>query len=385
MPQPTSRAVPGLRPRLPLFADWHKAENRVAGTFGGGAAEVFDLTTVEKGEDTTVYHDWTAVLFRDASLPAFECFPTNDGWATRLERAVRPAVRFAAGDGGPAVHATAAFEAAYQLSPLHPTPEGPEPSPEADLRSLFRGPVLSVLGGRPGWRIQSADGGLLCARRGFADGEAREALCREAAEIADALRTPPHLDEPVLACPPGLETGRQRARLAGAGVGGLVGGVVGFFGSFAVFTAFLFAGGPGDGPGDGPANFFGGFFGSVFGGLFAGIALGVWIGRRIGGRCYRPGASADPPRPEPAGLGGWMVGGAFAGWAAGGATGLVLTVAATAAGAAAWAAPLLMFLPPTAGLISGGYLGQRHARRREARRASGPGGDVQAAGEPGGD
>ncbi len=347
---------PEARPNTPLFAGWSRCQNRLSGTNDGAAAQMFDLTTVSGAGDGTVDRSWTVVVFEQTHLPAFSCLP--DVWWTKVDRIHMSPVNFDPEAGDPMTgHAVAEFQSSYQVC----LPGRATATQEEETRRLFRVPLMAALARHSGWFIQAADGCLVFAHRGIAAAAERASLWREAAELRRAFLA--RVSSAVVSIPPapGMERGREENRRVGRAGGGMAGAVLGFFGSFIGFATLMLnrRGAPS------PYAMFA-FFPVMIGGLVVGAVVGTWVGRWLADRSYRP---APDGLPAPKIAWGWVIAGAFGGWAVGVAVGLTLVTIIGKLVPNGWFLPIVFFSPPLLIVVLGGVAGHRFGRRWQVRRA----------------
>jgi hypothetical protein len=346
---------PEARPKTPLLGEWSRCRNRLSGTSDGVPAQMFDLTTIVRGTESTTERRWTVVLFQETHLPFFTCIPKV--WSTIADRAKTPSVNFDPEVGDQmARQAVIDFQKAYHLGVV----ETASQSDEDEVRRLWRAPRLEALARYPGWHVLSADGCLLFARSGTAAAADRPALWREAIELRQALLAPVSSAVMPIPAAAGMERDRVSSRRTGQSWGCLTGVLVGFFGSFIAFAAVMFSGRPG------PGNVFA-FGPVVLGGTAVCALAGRWLGGLLADRFYRPPAESAPALRF-GNAWGWVVPGAFAGWILGLVIGLGLATTVVPRIPARWAGPVVFFSPPALCLLLGGYAGYRIARWRAAAR-----------------
>ncbi len=343
--------APEGRPGTLLCSQWSRCENRLSGMSGGSMAQMFELTTVSQKGDGSVRRNWTVIVFEQTGLPGFACFPKN--WRTLADRALMSPVSFDPDEGAEATRrAVAEFDAIYQVC----LGETLARSDEEEVRNLFRAPRLHFLAQHPGWAIESAKGGLVCARRGIVPAGDRAALWREAAEFRRALAAPVSSAEPAIGAAPGMELGREGVRRVGRTGGRVAGAFAGFAVGFLVVAALTF----------GHRRMHPFMLAAVLPIIFSAAAAGAILGGRIGGRAADRSYRRNPEAACKVRIGwGWVIPAAFAGWTLGLAVGMGLaTFVEPHVGAVLWIMPIVFFSPGLLGMLLGGLAGQRIARLR---------------------
>jgi hypothetical protein len=347
---------PEARPGTPLCAQWSRCQNRLSGTNDGVPAQMFDLTTVSGSGDGTVYRTWTVVAFERTDLPVFSCLPNV--WWTKVDRIPMSAVNFDPDVGDSMTRETVAgFQKSYQVC----LGERATRSEEEETRRLFRVPLMAALAAQPGWFIQSADGCLVLAHKGIAPGEERATLWREAAELRRAFLARASSARVPIPAAPGMERGREENRRVGRAGGAMAGAVVGFFGSFIAFATLTLNGRGGPNP---YAMF--AFLPIMIGGLVVGVFVGTSVGRWLADRTYRPAPDGAPALKIARG---WVIAGAFIGWAVGLVIGLGMVTVIGKLVPNGWFLPIVFFSPPILFVVLGGIAGHRVGRRWQIRRA----------------
>jgi hypothetical protein len=342
------------RPKKLILGDWGRCQNRLSGTVKDVPLQMFDLTTISPGSENNTHQKWTAVLFQETPLPSFACNAKT--WSTFGQWSLVPAVNFDQNAGDPvAREAVEKFQKSYRLT----LPETASPADEEEVRQLFVAPKLEAMARQPGWHVQASDGCLLLLRSGTVPAAERPTIWRDAIELRRALLAPASSALLPIPAAVGMERDRQGNRQRGRMWGGLAGAVVGFFGAFIVFTSFMF--GRRMGPGLGPSPLFYAFFPTMVGGLGLGGFVGSRLGKWLADRDYRPSPERIPARPVSRG---WVIGGAFAGWALGIPIGMTLTFLIDRVIHIPWLMPITFFGPPLLCLVLGGFSGYRVARRR---------------------
>ena len=350
-------AVPReARPTTPLCATWSRCQNRLSGTNDGVPGQMFDLTTVYGAGDGSVYRKWTVVVFEQTDLPVFSCLPNV--WWTKVDRIRMSPVNFDPEDGDAMTRQTVGeFQTSYQVC----LPETATRSEEAEIRRLFRVPLMAALAGHASWFVESADGCLVLAHRGIAPGEERATLWQEATELRRAFLAPGSSARLPIPAAPGMERGREENRRVGRAGGAMAGAFVGFFGSFIAFATVTLNRRVGPDP---HAMF--ALLPIMIGGLVVGACAGTWVGRWLADRTFRP-APDGAPAPK---IGrGWVLAGAFVGWGIGVVVGITLVTFIGKLVPNGWFLPIVFFSPPLLFVVLGGVAGHRIGRRWQTRRA----------------
>ncbi len=279
-----SRISEADRPRVPLFSDWERTDHRISGVYDGVRVEMFDLTRVHPGGESTTTTRWTVILFRDTPLPSFFAVPKT--FATAAQRAVQPSLSFdeAACDSSTRPGVTT-FNRTYELTLIAPSENGASVSSEDEVRAFFVAPRLEAMAQSPNWYIQSADGCLVFALKSIAPPERRSELLRNAIELRRRLLAPIGSAR-VIPAARGMDHQRQSYRKSRAVTGAIAGGVLGFFGTFFVFVLGMMTSFSRP---DSRSNltWLVGLFPFIgFGGLVAGGWLGFLVGGRLADRKY---------------------------------------------------------------------------------------------------
>ncbi|MEO2090800.1 MAG: hypothetical protein ABGY75_15050, partial [Gemmataceae bacterium] len=251
------------------------------------------------------------------------------------------------------------FGRAFRLDTTDVTPTLlPDPAPPTDpIRRLFTPPLMATALDHPDWSLQ-CDGERLAVLREIRPAANRDEWLTAAMTVRAALlaaaANPPARELP---SPPLRTFGQNAARVLGT-VGG---GVLGMFGGFFGFAPLAM-----------PNGFvilpFLGAAGGGLAGVLIGFALGVLAGWLPAVRNMKPVDPAEQKRRSNR----WVrVGGClgfFAGFFGGGVAFMALDVLVFGPGGPnGWLAlfPVLVFGGGFAGLVAGGMLGSRIARRTD--------------------
>lgn len=354
-----TETVPRPDAKLPCFIHWEKGRNGVSGVVDGVPVTAFDLTERISGSEGDDFRKRAVVLMPAAGLPEFTLSPLGRvGWLTRAFGF--GGVRFdpAAADplDAPVVRQ---FDRAFLLNPTNLTslpPDDQSAQLEEPVRRLFTPSLMAALLDHPDWSLE-VDGEWLAVLREIrpeADrGEWLTAAVAVRAALLTAAANPPAEGLP---SPPLRTFGQSAARILGTLGGGVLGMFGGFFGcaGLVMLNGFAFL------------PFLGAALGGLAGGLL-GFVLGAMAGWLPAVRNMKPVDPVEQRRRSNR----WERTGGCLGFFVGFLGGFVAFIALVElvlgwAAPGGWLAlfPILVFGGGFAGLVAGGMLGSRIARRR---------------------
>jgi hypothetical protein len=357
-------AIPAIaRPRVPLFERWAWRQNGLSGTIDGVEAAMFGLTTLELLSRPGAIHRYTVIQFAQPDLPVFVCVPRTSS-AMSQRWTVTPMNFDRRGLDPDTLQTVSAFERACVLG----LGDRQAASDEGAVRGFFCAPRLAGMVQHAGWHVQTTDRLLIFAVDGIAALADWPALWHEANELRRALLAPVSSAFAPIPAAPGMDVDRRRNRFNGRFSGSLAGGVLGFIGAGVAFATFMVSqmglGRPGSAHSWAIDLFPVVVSGGALGGLLTGAFGGWWLGGAVADLRYRPKPKGTRPRKM-----GWIVGGAFVGWAVGVLIGLGLLLAFAHGERPTWLGLVLFLSSPILCLFLGGLVGLGLARRRAAQQA----------------
>jgi len=302
-----SFTLPAGAEAMPMFSGWSEGRHAMSGEVGGVRVQIFDCTTIQKGDESDTVTDRTVALLPADGLPNFDLRPRTVG--RRLLGFVGfEGLTFDPEAAGPADADTVRrFAEQFQifigdpLLVLQALAAGEESDPkraerEAAVRTLFTPSVMAAVNDFPDCAAESASGRLAVWRGSSVQPPGRRPALLEAAVALHAAfpKAPRMASDLVVPARSGTSVGRQARRMRNTLVGGAIGCFVGFVVSAMIISILFFRDVPGGKPGAGffllPLTF--------FGCILTGGGAGALIGSRLPVRDLPPTTPEDPARQK---------------------------------------------------------------------------------------